>query len=115
MISGKDVPYLKGEITRKKPIRVNEDLIRVPKEISKINKYISLTRDIFFVNKIPFLITLSRKIDFTAISHLPTQIARYIFKSFWSIYVLYLKCGFKITTVHSDGKFCPLQEIIAEM
>ena len=68
--------------------------------------------DIFFVNNIPFLITLSRKIDFTSVSNFPTQTSRDIFKYFWRIYVFYLKCGFKIMTVHADGEFDPVQELI---
>ena len=43
----KDVPYLKGKTTRKKPIRVNEDLIKVPKDDLKINKYLFLFMNIF--------------------------------------------------------------------
>ena len=69
--------------------------------------------DIFFVNEIPSLITLSRNIDFTATSHLPTRKDRYIFISFWRICVLYLKLGFKITTFHADGEFDPVQELLA--
>ena len=68
-----------------------------------------------FVNNIPFLITLSRKIIFTATSHLFTKNFRDILQSFWRIYVFCLKCGFKITTVHTDGEFAPEQEIIVEM
>ena len=71
--------------------------------------------DIFFVNKIPFLITLRHKIDFTATSKFTTQTDRDIFKSFWSIYVFYLRRGFKIMTVHVDGEIDPVQELIAEM
>ena len=33
LIWGKDVPYIKVKTTRKKPIRVTEDLIRVPIKI----------------------------------------------------------------------------------
>ena len=70
--------------------------------------------DIFFVNKIPLLITLSRNIDFTNTSHLPTHKSRDILKSFWRIYAFYLKRGFIITTVPSDGEFDTVQEIIVE-
>ena len=80
LVWGKDVPYIKGKTTRKNTIRVTEDLIRVPKEFLKPNKDLFLTMDIFFVNKILFLITLIRKIDFTATSHFPTKIYRDIFK-----------------------------------
>ena len=109
------MPYLKGENTRKKPILVTEDLIRVPKDFFKLNKDVFLTMDIFFVNRILFLITPSRKIDFTARSHPLTQTARDTLKSFWCIYVFYLKRPFKITTFHVNRGFAPVQELIAEM
>ena len=67
------------------------------------------------MKKTPLLITLSRKIDFTAKIHLPTKTVRDIFKSFYRIYVFYLKRGFKIMTVHIDGEIDPVQELIAEM
>ena len=67
------------------------------------------------MNKIPFLITLSLKVDFTATSHFSTHKYRDLYKSIWRIYVLYLKHGFKITTVHADGVFSPVQELIAEI
>ena len=69
----------------------------------------------FFVNNIPFLIILSRKVDFTATSHLPPQKARDVFKYFWCIYVFYLNRGFNLTTVTNDGEFAPVQELIAEI
>ena len=70
--------------------------------------------DIFFVNNIPLLITLSHNIHFTATSCLSTKTAKDIFKYFWHICVLYLKRGFKITPVHSDGEFAPVRELVAE-
>ena len=94
---------------------MTEDFIRAPEEFLKLNKDVLLTMDIFFVNKIPFLIILSRKIDFTATSHLPTQKDRDIIKAFWCISVFYLKCDIKITTVHADEEFATVQETIAEM
>ena len=90
-------------MTKKNPILVTDDIIRSPKEILKLDKYVFLTMDIIFVNKIPLLITLSRNIDFTDTSHFPTQKYRDIFKAFRRIYILYFKRGFKITTVHADG------------
>ena len=88
-IYGNDAPYLKGKTTRKKPILVTEDITRVPKEFLKLNKDIFLTMDIFFVNKIKFLITLRRNIYFTATSNSPTQKARDTLKPPLHIYVFY--------------------------
>ena len=71
--------------------------------------------DIFFVNKLTLFIPLSRNISFTATIHFPTQKSRDIFKYFWCINVFYLKCGFIITTVHYDGYFFTVWELIAEI
>ena len=71
--------------------------------------------DIYFLNKLPLLITLSRKIDFTATTDLPTHKARGIFKAFWRIYVFYLKCGSRITQFNANEEFAPVQKIIGEI
>ena len=94
---------------------MSEDLIRVTNKILKLQKDVFLTMDIFFVNKISLFLTLSHKIDFTATSHLCTQKARDTFKSFWSIYVLYLRYGFQITTVHADRQFDLVRELISKI
>ena len=48
---------LKGKTTRKKPSVVTTNIIAVPKEIRALYKQVTLTIDIFFINKIPFFIT----------------------------------------------------------
>ena len=71
--------------------------------------------DILFVNKIPLLFTLPRKIYFTDKIPLPTQKSIYAFKYFWRIYVLCLRCGFRITRVHAGEYFTPVRKIVSEM
>jgi hypothetical protein len=56
--------------TRSKTHPVARDYVKVPKELLKIHKEVFLTTDIFFVNKIPFFLTLSRHIYFTAVKNL---------------------------------------------
>jgi hypothetical protein len=68
--------------------------------------------DIFFVNKNPFFLTLSRKITFTAVNHLADRTVPQIFKAFKEIYQYYLQHGFHITVVHADGEFAPLKPLI---
>ena len=58
----KSVPYLKVNTTNKKPIHVAGDLLQVLEELMKLHKYIYLMADLFFVNSIPFFLTLIRKI-----------------------------------------------------
>jgi hypothetical protein len=114
-IWGKNIAALKGKTTRSKTAPVARDHIKVPTELLKLHKDIFLTADIFFVNKIPFFLTLSRKICFTAVNHLSNRTVPQIFKAFKEIYQYYLQRGFRITTVHADGEFEPLKTLIASL
>ena len=69
-IWGKDISSLKGKTVQGKPIVVALDCIKIPKEIANLKKTVFLTADIFFVNRIPLFVSLSRKIDLTGVSHL---------------------------------------------
>ena len=111
-IWGKDIAALKGKTTRKKPISVATDFVKVPKEILKLHQEVLLTTDIFFVNQIPFFLTLSRVICF---NHLANRKAVTIFKAFEEMYRFYLNRGFRITQVNADGEFAPLQALIQAM
>ena len=114
-IWGKNIAALKGKTTRSKPSPVAKDFVKVPTELLKLHREVFLTLDIFFVNKIPFFLTLSRKICFTAVNHLADRTVPQIFKAFKEIYQYYLHRGFRITTVHADGEFAPLTTLIDSM
>ena len=111
-IWGKKIAALKVNTTRSKPNTVARDSVKITMESLKLYKEVLLTLDIFFVNKNPFLLTLSRKICFTAVNHLTNRTFPQIFAAFKEIYQYYLHRGFRITTVHSDGEFAPLQDLI---
>jgi hypothetical protein len=114
-IWGKNIAALKGETTRSKTRPVARDYVKVPKELLKLHKEVFLTTDIFFVNKIPFFLTLTRKICFTAVNHLADRTFPQIFKAFKEMYQYYLQRGFHITTVHADGEFAPIKTLIKAM
>ena len=58
-IWGKNIVELKGKTTRSKPNTVARDSVKIPIDLLKLQKEVFLTLDIFFVKKIPFLLTLS--------------------------------------------------------
>jgi hypothetical protein len=89
---------------------VARDYVKVPKELLKLHKEVFLTTYILFVNKIPFFLTLSRKICFTAVDRLADRTVPHIFKAFKDMYQYYLQRGFHITTVNADGEFAPLKD-----
>jgi hypothetical protein len=111
-IWGNNIAALKGKTTRRKTIPVARDYVKVPLELMKLHKQVFLTTGIFFVNKNPFSLALSRKITFTAINHLAYRTVPQIFKAFKEIYQYYLQRGFHITVVHADGEFAPLEPLI---
>jgi hypothetical protein len=57
-IWGPSVATLKGKTVLKKPEPVKTDIFSIPKEICELHKVVTLTIDIFFVNKISFLLSL---------------------------------------------------------
>jgi hypothetical protein len=106
---------LKGKTTRMTPDPVARDLVKVPVELLKLHKEVYVTADLFFVKKIPFFLTLSHKICFTAINHLADRTVLQMFKAFKEIYQYYLQRGFRITTAHADGEFAPLKVLIESL
>ena len=62
-IYGRDLGGIKGKTVRKKPERVQGDIIQIPKDFYKLHRFVTLTADIMYVNGVPFLTTSSRKIS----------------------------------------------------
>jgi hypothetical protein len=92
-----------------------KDYVKVPAELLKLHKEVFLKTDIFFVNNIPFFLTLSHKICFTVVNQLADRTVLKIFKAFKEMYQYYLQRGFHFTTVHADGEFEPLKPLIESM
>ena len=61
--------------------------------------------DIFYVNRIPLLITKSNKVNYTTVSHLKNRSKKIIIKAINMIKRTCLTRGFKITDYHSDDEF----------
>ena len=94
---------------------VSLDCINIPKDILNLKKTLFLTDEIFFINRITFFVSLSRKIDFIGGSHLKGRTAAIIVDAFKDIFRLYLQQVFRIQTVHADGEFGALKELIQNM
>jgi hypothetical protein len=102
-IWGPSVAALKGKTVRKRPEPIKTDIVSIPKEICALHKEVTLTIDIFLVNKIPFFLTLSRVLYFTMVTHLPNRSLDQIFKALKGIFYYYLQQGFRVTFIMGDG------------
>ena len=106
------ISALEGKTVQGKPTVVASDCIKIPKDIANLNKTLFLTADICFVNRIPFFISLIRRIDFTGVIYLKGRTAAIIFDVFKAIFRFYFQQGFRIQTVHADGEFGALKYLI---
>ena len=111
-IWGESEDYLKGNRVQSKSKHVDGFKLKVPTKYLKLSKKVYLTCDVLFVNKIPFFITLSRKIDFTATDHLKDRKIKTVFLEFLAVYKFYLRRGFRINMVHADNEFGPMKPLL---
>ena len=64
---GKDIHALKLKTTRSKPKEVVTDYMEIPKDILESNNNITLSIDIMYVNRTPFVTTIFRHVKFTTV------------------------------------------------
>ena len=58
-IYGPSVPIFKGKTTHQNPLSVVSDYVAITPQILSINKYVTLSGNLFFVNKVPVFATIS--------------------------------------------------------
>jgi hypothetical protein len=109
-IWGPSVAALKGKMVWKRLEPIKTDIVSIPKEIRELHKEVTLTIDIFFMNKIPFFLTLSRVLYFTMVTHLPDRSLDQIFKVLKGIFYYYLQQGFHGTFITVNGEFASLEQ-----
>ena len=72
-IFGPSIANLKGKTTRTRPTPVRQDIVSIPEALKEPHKDVTLDIDILFVNKIPFLMSVSHNIEFVTTQCLPNR------------------------------------------
>ena len=93
-IFGPDIGSLKGKTVRRQPPRVAVEEVSLPATIHKHYQEVILSCDIMYVNKIPFLMSISRHLRFGTAQHIRNQQGTTIFNGIRSIRQVYLQLGF---------------------
>ena len=114
-IFGPDIGSLKGKTIRRQPPRVKVDEVALPITIQQHYQEVTLGCDIMFVNKIPFLFSISRHIRFGTAQHIKNQQGTTIINGIRAIHQVYLQRGFQIRNAFMDGQFEPLRGNLAEL
>jgi hypothetical protein len=93
-IWGRLVLKIKGNTVRRNGKRVVQSIIRVPKELIKLQQDVELAIYCFFVNKHIFFTTYSTKICFITVTHLGFRTKALIWEALHVKYKMYLLRGF---------------------
>jgi hypothetical protein len=72
-IWGPSGALLKGKTVHRMTLVVVQDIVEVPTEIRENHKHVTLTIDNFFVNRVPYFVTLSLRICFLSVTHMTNQ------------------------------------------
>ncbi|KAL7537435.1 hypothetical protein ACHAXR_007825 [Thalassiosira sp. AJA248-18] len=104
-IFGPDLAGVRGKTVRRKPEPVVESHVAIPREFVLSNKVVTLAADVFYVDNIPFLLTVSRRIKFVTVEHTPVRTAKQLTKHLKRVLRVYSRAGFKVRYVLMDGEF----------
>jgi hypothetical protein len=115
-IFGPDLGSLKGKTVRKASDQVRSGvLVPIPATVMAHYRKIVLCVDVMKVNKMPFLISISRAIKFGTVAWLKNAKAETILAHIRNIRNIYVSRGFILEIVEVDGQFEPLRGNLAEM
>jgi len=112
---GKNVNALKGKTVYRqgKPVSGRSD--GVPPNILKRCQRITMSMDIMFINKIPFLITVSRGLRFGTVEVLKNRQIPTVVAALRNVIRAYRRRGFRVVECHVDPEFQVLQEHFGDL
>jgi hypothetical protein len=81
------------------------DYVAVLRGIVERNQIVTMAADVFFVDGIAFLVTLSWKIRFVTAEHVPVRTAKSLSKHLDQVLQVYHHAGFNVRMILMDGEF----------
>ena len=114
-IYGKDIGSLKGKTTRSKPLPVIKNYIEIPTELIRKHEEVEISIDMMFVNKIPFLTTISKSLMYRTAQPLENKTPTAYRSALDTVFRVYNHAGFSITTIKADQEFKPILDEIKDV
>ena len=105
---GRDIHSLKVKTTRTQPTRLVTYYVEIPPSVLEINKHVTLSNDIMYVNIIPFVTTFSRNIKFTTVEAIQNRTKAQLVQSIKNVLPIYTQRGLQADNALLDGEFVPL-------
>jgi hypothetical protein len=111
-IFGPDLASIRGKTVRRTPAPVVADYVAVPCSLVEQNRIVTMAADVFFVDGMAFLVTLSRQIKFITLERVPVQTAISLSKHITRVLQVYERAGFTVRTILMDRKFEKVRDLI---
>ncbi len=102
---GPDLASIHGKTVQRMPAPVVADYVAIPWQLVDANKAVTLAADVFFMDGIAFLITVSRRIKFVTTEHLPVRTATSLSKNLQQVLLVYRRDGFRVRSILMDEEF----------
>jgi hypothetical protein len=114
-IFGPNVGSLKGKTTRSVPNKIRPGLVDIPANLMSQYCDVTICADIVFMNKIPFLVTISRSIKFGMAEMLTSRQGTALSSAMKNVVCLYKVHGFNVPFVIMDGEFEAIRGDLGEL
>lgn len=108
-IYGPNLAALKGKTAHRPNTHVETTNDGVPPQIMSIYRRVTLAVDIMYVNKVMFMMTVSRGLKFGTVERILNRKMKTIKACISEVIALYRRRGFRISTILADPEFQPLQ------
>ena len=107
-VYGPDPATVKGKTTRRKPAPVVSDNIKIPRELVKAQQEVELCIDTMFINGMPYLTSISKRIMYRTAQWVPSREMQDYRSVLENILRIYKRAGLPVKTIFSHNEFCPL-------
>ena len=85
------------------------DYVEIPPSVLEKNKHVNLSIDIMYVNRIPFVTTISCNIKFTTVKAIQNRTKSQLVKSIKNVLPIYTQRGLQVENALLYGEFVPLR------
>ena len=80
---------MKGKSVRRRPEAVVSDYFEIPKQILSMNTGLEVSVDVMLINKLDFLVSVSKQLKFTTIEYTPNMSEKELARSVNKIIYVY--------------------------
>ena len=114
-IYGPNRGALKGKTVSRPNPHIPAGVDQVPTSIMKVHRSVTLAIDVMFINKVAFLITISRNLKFGMVEAISNRQVTTIIAKLRSVCQVYHHRGFQVSVLLSDPEFEPIRSAFPQL